>query len=357
MFLLRMRPYRTRDNHMDGVVLTFMDLPETKAAQQAKSRLASIVQSSDDAIISVDLDGVITSWNAGAERLLGYTADEAIGMLVTRLLPPGRENEEPGILRRVQAGEHIAHYETVRQRKDGGVLEVMLTVSPVKNSQGAIIGAAKIVHDISERKRAERNLDVVMHELAHRSKNLLSIIGAMAQQTGRQSPSVETFLSRFGARIQGLAKSHDLLTQQNWTGALLENLVHQQLLPFGGGEAGRLEASGPPITVNPDAAQTIGLALHELGTNAAKYGALSVPGGKIILDWKIEPDSGAPRFRMCWREIGGPAVTAPEHGGFGRILIEKVAAQKLMGTSALVFAETGATWILDAPASSVVQKA
>jgi two-component system CheB/CheR fusion protein len=354
-FLLRIRPYRTRDNRVDGVVLTFMDLSEMKAVQQTKSHLASIVQSSDDAIISVDLDGVITTWNVGAHRLFGYTAAEAIGMSVTALLPPDRENEEPYILMRVRAGEHIDHYETVRRRKDGSSVDILLTVSPVKNAHGAIIGASKIAHDISERKRADQNLAVVMHELSHRSKNLLAIIGAMAQQTARRSPSVENFLSQFGARVQGLAQSHDLLTQQNWTGALLESLVRQQLSPFTGDDAERLDLSGPPITVKPDAAQTIGLALHELGTNASKYGALSVADGKICLEWKIDPNNGEPRFQMWWREVGGPRAIAPTSSGFGRILIENVTAQKLQGISELEFAEAGVTWMLDAPAAVVVQ--
>jgi two-component system CheB/CheR fusion protein len=356
-YLLRIRPYRTLDNRLDGVVLTFMDLSEMKAAQQTKSRLASIVQSSNDAIISVDLDGVITTWNTGAHRLFWYAAAEAIGMSVTALLPPDRENEEPEILIRVLAGEHIEHYETVRRRKDGSLVDILLTVSAVKNGVGATVGASKIAHDISERKRAERNLNIVMHELSHRSKNLLAIIAAMAKQTARQSPSVENFLSHFGARIQGLAESHDLLTQQNWTGALLEKLVHHQLMPFTGEDAERLDVNGPPLTVKPDAAQTIGLALHELGTNASKYGALSVAEGKVFIEWKIDPNQGEPRFRMTWREVGGPGVVAPKRSGFGRALIEDVTAQKLQGISEQSFAETGVTWTLDAPAAVIVQTA
>ena len=356
-FLLRIRPYRTRDNRLDGVVLTFMDLSEMKAVQQTKNHLASIVQSSDDAIISVDLDGIITTWNVGAYRLLGYTADEAIGMSVTALLPPDRENEEPGILMGVGAGKHIDRYETVRRCKDGSLVDILLTVSPVKNAHGAIIGASKIAHDIGERKRADQNLAVVMHELSHRSKNLLAIIGAMAHQTARQSPSVENFLLQFGGRIQGLAQSHDLLIQQNWTGALLESLVHQQLMPFTGGDLARLDVSGPPVTVKPDAAQTIGLALHELGTNASKYGALSVAKGKVFLEWKIDPNEGEPRFQMWWREVGGPGVTVRKQSGFGRVLIETVTAQKLQGISELAFAETGVTWTLNAPAATVIHTA
>ena len=129
----------------------------------------------------------------------------------------------------MRGGERVEHYETVRRRKDGSLIDVLLTVSPIRNADGKVVGASKVAHDIGERKRAEQLLRTVMHELSHRSKNLLSVIQAMAQQTARLSPSVDTFLERFIARIQGLAASLDLLVNQNWSGALLADLVQQQL--------------------------------------------------------------------------------------------------------------------------------
>ncbi len=323
-----------------------------KRAQHAGDRLASIIASSNDAIISKDLDGNVTSWNKGAERLFGYTADEMAGKSITRLLPPGHDAEEASILERIRRGERVEHYETVRRRKDGSAVDILLTVSPMRDAQGKVVGASKIAHDIGERKRADTLLRTVMHELSHRSKNLLSVIQAMAQQTARLSPSVDTFLERFIARVQGLAASQDLLVNQNWSGALLADLVQQQLELFAA--TGRFEVSGPPLLVTPDAAQTLGLALHELATNASKYGALSVPRGKVAVQWKLEPGSGSPRFRMSWRERGGPQVGAPERSGFGRMLIERLTAEKLDATALLTFERDGVVWTLDAAARDVL---
>ena len=233
---------------LDVLARQAADLIERTEAEQVAQRLSAIVDSSYDAIVSNDLNGIITSWNNGAERLFGYKAEEAIGKPVLILIPADHPNEEPNI-DRIRRGERVEPYETVRRRKDGSLVDILLTVSPVKDVYGRVIGASKIAHDISERKRAEALLRTVMHELSHRSKNLLSVIQAMAQQTARLSPSVETFLERFIARVQGLAASQDLLVNQNWTGVLLEDLVRQQLQAFAAGDAGRVEVSGPPILV------------------------------------------------------------------------------------------------------------
>ncbi len=338
---------------LDVLARQAADLIERTEAEQVAQRLSAIVDSSYDAIVSNDLNGIITSWNYGAERLFGYKAEEAIGKPLLILIPADRHNEEPNI-DRIRRGERVEPYETVRRRKDGSPIEILLTVSPVKNAYGRVIGASKIAHDISERKRGEELLRTVMHELSHRSKNLLSVIQAMAQQTARLSPSVDAFLDRFIGRVQGLAASQDLLVNQNWTGVSLDELVRQQLQPFGGRDAGRIGADGPPLYVAPDAAQTLGLALHELATNASKYGALSVSGGSVAVQWKIEPGSGAPRFRMSWRERGGPSVETPARSGFGRMLIERLTAEKLDATVLLTFDRQGVVWTLDAAARDVL---
>jgi PAS domain S-box-containing protein len=139
---------------------------------QARSKLAAIVEFSDDAIISKDLNGVITSWNRGAEELFGYTAEEAIGNSVTMLIPPNRLDEEPSILERIRRGQRIVHYETVRRRKDGSLLEISLSVSPLRNERGKIVGAAKIARDITEQKRAEEALRQAQAELREHAANL-----------------------------------------------------------------------------------------------------------------------------------------------------------------------------------------
>ena len=151
-------PIRQSDGTVQGVVLVFRDFTEQKQAERSLARLAAIVESSDDAILSKDLNGIIQTWNAGAERLFGYRAEEVIGQPITLLLPPERIQEEEQILERVRSGQRVEHLETVRVTKDGRRLDVSVTVSPVKDQDGQIIGASKIIRDITERKRAEEAL-------------------------------------------------------------------------------------------------------------------------------------------------------------------------------------------------------
>jgi PAS domain S-box-containing protein len=140
------------------------DITERKRDEQARATLAAIVESSDDAIISKDLNGIITSWNYGAERLFGYTADEAIGQPIEMLIPPDRLHEEPGIRERIRNGKRIEHYETIRRRKDGTLIDISLTVSPIRDGAGRIVGASKIARNISERKRTEAELKSLMRQ-------------------------------------------------------------------------------------------------------------------------------------------------------------------------------------------------
>jgi PAS domain S-box-containing protein len=163
--IVNIRPLKNARGEVIGAINCFYDISRRKQAEKAAAALAAIVESSDDAIVSKDLDGILTSWNKGAERLFGYTAEEAIGQSVTMLIPPERLDEEPGILEHIRNGESIEHYETIRRRKDGKDLDISLTVSPVRDSQGRVIGASKIARDISDRKRAEEALQCAHDEL------------------------------------------------------------------------------------------------------------------------------------------------------------------------------------------------
>ena len=183
-------------------------ISDRERAAEYADRLASIVEFSDDAIISKDLNGVINSWNAGAERLFGYTAEETIGQPIYILIPPERHNEEPGILERIRRGERIDHYETIRRRKDGGLIDISLTVSPLKNASGKIIGASKIARDISERKREEERRRLLINELNHRVKNTLasvqSILCPDLPRRGRRSAeSIREEAGRFVSGARG----------------------------------------------------------------------------------------------------------------------------------------------------------
>jgi len=205
-----------------GAVNMLIDISDRKRADMHGQRLASIVESSDDAIVSKDLDGTITSWNRGAERLFGYKAEEIIGKSVTILIPSDRLDEEPQIIERVRRGERIDHYDTVRRRKDGSLIDISLTVSPIRDADGRIIGASKISRDITERKRAHEQQNLLVNEMKHRIKNSLATIQAIATQTLNQHPKER---DAFIARVHALDNAHDLLTSATWQTASLEALV------------------------------------------------------------------------------------------------------------------------------------
>jgi PAS domain S-box-containing protein len=235
--------------------------------------LASIVDSSDDAIVSKDLDGVITSWNRGAERVFGYTAAEAIGQPITIVIPEDRQKEERTILTRIRRGQRIDHFETIRQRKDGSLIAVSLTLSPIKSANGEIVGASKIARDISAQKRTQEQIATLAREAEHRSKNLLANVLATINLS--QSETLEGLKRVIDGRIRALANVHSLFVQTRWIGAELSTIARQELAPYFEKGEQRARIDGPQVLLDPDAAQSIAVILHELATNAAKYGALS----------------------------------------------------------------------------------
>jgi len=430
--------------------------------------LAAIVQSSDDAIISKDLNGIITSWNKGAERLFGYSAEDTIGKSITILIPPERLHEEHTILGRIRGGNRIEHYETVRRRKDGSLIDISLTISPVRDAEGNVVGASKIARDITERKKelellqrqadlldqshdaiftwkigggivywskgaerlyeytAEEAIGRVSHELLrtrspialqevesqiaregswygelthttrhgrtvvvesrhvrveysgeiyaletnrdvterkaheqyvhlltrevnHRAKNMLSVVDAMARQTAAKSP--EDFVKRFSERIHALSASHDLLIRNEWKGVDIEDLVRAQLALFASLIDSRIAVRGPRLRLKAGSAQAIGLALHELATNAGKYGALSTNNGRVDIWWQAAADM----FTMSWTENDGPPVVAPTRQGFGSTVISTMAKHSLSGEVAIYYARSGLMWQLTCPAANALE--
>jgi len=297
-----------------------------RESERRLSWLASIVESSDDAIVSKNLDGVISSWNAGAERIFGYTAAEAVGRPITIVIPLERQDEERTILNRIRRGERIDHFETVRQRKDGSHIVVSLTVSPVKTPDGTIVGASKVARDITPQRRSQEQIATLAREAEHRSKNLLANVQAMVKLS--QSETVDGLKEAIEGRIQSLANVHSLFVETRWIGAELSAIAAQELAPYAGTGEPRVRIDGPQVLLAPNAAQAIAIALHELATNAAKYGALSAEGGRIALTWSHAADG---TLALCWTESGGPPVTPPARQGFGGRIIRQMTAQ-LAGT-------------------------
>jgi PAS domain S-box-containing protein len=448
--------------------------PEATRGLPAAGWLAAIVESSDEAIVSKTLDGIITSWNPAAERLFGYTAKEMIGCPIAILAAPDRENEMPAILERLRRGEKIAHFETVRRRKDGTLVNISLTVSPIRDRRGRIVGASKIARDITEHKRVEqalleseerfRNLantipDIVwtaapdgtitfvndrwfhfcgltpgenalnwpapeLHpddrercierwnralreetryeieariqrydgeyrwfliravpvrnadglieiwigsttdihdrkqaeehqrrltaELSHRVKNMLAVVQVLAERSGSKATSVDACLEAFRGRLRALSGAHNALLAGDWKGASLASLVQTALEPYLG-DSDRIRLDIRDLQLEPEAALTLALGFHELATNAAKYGALSSPTGRISLTAHVQSAENGEELRIVWQENGGPAVEPPAVAGFGTTMLKRALEYQHEGRAELDWRKEGLVCRLTLP--------
>lgn len=507
-FVPHSKPLHNAEGKVTGAVHLLIEVIDRNRSEEDTHRLAAIVESSDDAIISKQLDGTITSWNSAAQRLFGYAPEEIIGRSVLTLIPEDRHCEETDIIDRLRRGERIQHFETVRRHKSGALLDISLTISPIRRPDGTIIGASKIARDITQRKQAEelqrrqaerleilnrvsriisqdldldrivqavtdeatalsgaefgaffynvidaegetyllyalsgapreafeaigmprntsifgptfsgegvvRSADIrkdprygqnlphkgmpeghlpvvsylavpvisssgevigglffghsqadrfgpetealisaiasqaavamdnarlhlaaqaeiaqrkeaedakelLLHEVKHRVKNTLATIQALATQTLKGSPPEER--DAFIKRLHALSGAHDLLTASDWHEIGIAALAGQSLAPFSGQGEGRVSCEGPDVGLTANKALLLTMVLHELGTNAVKYGALSVEEGRVEIAWeKLRGDRRA--LRIAWRESGGPKVTAPTRRGFGSRMI------------------------------------
>jgi two-component sensor histidine kinase len=242
------------------------------------------------------------------------------------LIPMECQGEEPKILERIRRGERIEHYETVRMRKHGSRIDISLTVSPINNAEGTIVGASKIARDITEQKRSAAQLVILAREAEHRAKNVLAAVQATVHLS--QSDTPEGLKEAIEGRIQALANVHTLFVESRWTGADLHRLITQELSPYCDGEEPRTRINGPNLVLEPNAAQTIAVTLHELATNAAKYGALSTPGGRVQVEWWCAANG---RLVLRWVETRGPVVTPPTRQGFGTRVMDRMIRVQLNG--------------------------
>lgn len=434
---------------------------------------AALVESSDDAIVAKNVDGIVIAWNPAAETLFGWTAREMIGGSIRRLLPPDRQEEEDDILARVRAGQRVEPFYTKRLHKDGHLLDVSVSVSPVRDAEGKIIGASKIARNVGPYLQAQRSLResevrfrtlaetisqlawiaspdgriewynqrwydftgttldqmrdwgwkkfhhpdyldpvarsmrqafasgedweetfplrrhdgeyrwfltrakpirddngeivqwfgtntditdqrdqaeqirLLLMEVNHRSKNMLTTIQALARRSG---PNEDGFLARFEDRVRSLAVNQDILVGREWREVPIEELVREQLA-FVTKAPGELRVTGPAdLCLVPRAAEVIGMALHELSTNSLKYGALSTERGHVDIGWQRE---GA-GFVIWWREVGGPPVTEPENSGFGTTLIRDVPRHNLNAEVMLAYLPEGVCWELKAGEDALI---
>ena len=300
-----------------------VDITDRKRGEEANALHASTVLSSNDAIFSIDPDRTIRTWNPGAERLYGYAPAETIGCTISILCPDHLQDEQLSLYVNTTSGRPVT-LETVRRHKDGHLIPVGISAAPIFAPDGRVVGVAAVHRDMTENREFKEHLGFTMRELSHRTKNMLAVVQGLARMIARRSDEIEDFEARFNGCIQALAYSHDLLVLHDWQGATLEELLRVQLTPFGGVDNGKIVVNGPEVYLTPQTMQSLGLIMHELGTNATKHGALSSPSGSIAIGWTRDPQHQG--VELIWQERGGPRVTQPGRKGFGQVVFERIGA-------------------------------
>ncbi len=358
-FALHVDPSYGPDGRIDGIMCAAIDISRIRLLESEQRRLTeelgtalqryeTALRGSHVTVFTQDRDLRYTSLS---NPMFGRDVDDILGRLDDEVLPPEGRAPIVDLKREVlQAGQPkdaeicIPEADTVHWYD--------VHIEPLRDVAGSIVGLTCAAVDITSRKAGEAHLRNLMRELTHRSKNLLAVIQAMARQTARHAGNIDGFLDQFNARLQALAASHDLLVQESWYGASLSELVHSQLGHHFDREGSQVSADGPFVLLKPEAAQSLGLALHELATNAAKYGALSTPLGRVAVNWRrVTSDTGA--VELTWRESGGPPVKPPQRRGFGSLVIERNLSRSLDADVDLAFAPEGLRCRMLIPASNL----
>ncbi len=288
--------------------------------------------------------------NAAMCKFVGYTEPELLAQTVYDITHPDERNRDLEPLRRLVAGEaNVFDVEKRYIRKDGNVVWARTTVNVIRDGSGRALRNTAVILDITERKEREEKEHLLMREISHRAKNMLSVVHSIAQQTAAKNP--EDFVERFSERIQALSANQDLLVRSDWSGVDIEDLARAQLSHFAGLIGSRIVVHGPRLRLNSASAQAIGLALHELATNAGKYGALSTGSGHVDISWRTEGDV----FAINWTECAGPPVSAPDRYGFGTTVMRAMAERSVDGVVDLDYAPSGLAWRLTCPAANALE--
>lgn len=312
------------------------------------TRLAAVVSSATDAIISFDLEGRILTWNPAATALYGYQPDEVIGRSLEIIYPPDWPTSVAEYRDLIIAGR-LRQLDVVRRTKSGALRDIALSVAPVRDDEGRTVSIMNIHRDITEAKRNREELAIATRELSHRAKNLLTVILSVQRQTARASTSLEEFDERFSARLKALGASIDLLAARNWGRIALTELALRQLAAFVDPADPRLSIEGPAVLLDTQAVEALGMALHELATNALKYGALAADSGRVDLAWQLCRSDGKDVLEIVWDETAPGIEGEPDHTGFGHAVMTRIAAQRLGADVALDFSPGRLTWRAEVP--------
>jgi PAS domain S-box-containing protein len=324
-----------------------------KRIREAHERLTLALDVSGLGTWDRDLATGNITWSEGMYRIFGRRRDQFSGKpdeILSFVHPDDRAAFRKAFDETMQGKSTGFDQEFRIVRPDGEIRWVLRRAQLIRSEDNRPVSMLGVALDMTERRDREDRIAFLMRELAHRSKNLVAVIQAIAHQTARHSDDISDFTERFSARLVSLARTQDLLTGKDRKGALLEDLVHTQIEPFVEGEGKRLSATGPRVVLDEPATQSVGLALHELATNAAKYGALSVPQGRVTIEWELAGKPGEARpLRLRWRERNGPKVQQPTRKGFGHIVMERTLADSLQGEVKLDFAPDGLRWTAEIP--------
>lgn len=350
--LVSIAAIRGDDGRITGAVNCFQDVTDRKrdrdALQASELRLRAILEGLPAAIYTTDAAGRITFYNDAAAALWGYppTLGETVWCGSWRVYrPDGRPlpHHECPMAVAIREGRAVRGEEIVAERPDGSRVAVAAYPTPLRDPDGTLIGAVNMLVDITRHKQAETRQALLINELNHRVKNTLATVQSIATHSLRTAASAKSFRDTFGARLMALSRAHDLLTRRGWEGASLHSVLSQELAPHRSGEADRITLSGPEVELGRRAALTLAMAVHELATNAAKYGALSRNAGRLAIEWAVERDGGGagPRLDLAWVERDGPPVAAPTRRGFGSRLVARSIEGDLGGEVDLNFAREG----------------
>ncbi len=338
-----------------GAVAALLDITERRHIEEAlrasEERLRRVLETDAVGVLFLDREGTLTDANDVFLQMTGYTRQEVkSGKLHWRTLTaPEWIAVSEAQLEKFEVTGRIGPYEKECFRKDGSRTWMLFAGRDL--GDGAIV---EFAIDITERKQQEERIRLLLREVNHRAKNMLAVVQSVARQTAAASP--EVFLERFSDRIQALAASQDLLVKSDWRGVELAELVRGQLVHFKDLIGSRIELEGPSVLLSASAAQSLGMAIHELSANAGKYGALSVAEGRVAIGWGLERDgAGSETFTMRWCEQGGPSASAPSRSGFGSMVICELAESSLNAKVDLDFTKTGLNWRLRCPAAGVVE--
>jgi PAS domain S-box-containing protein len=285
--------------------------------------------------------------------LWGRSVDDILGRTDVEIMP-AEAAESIVALKREALDSGQARRAEVAIDNPQGMHWYDMHVEPLRNEAGTVVGLTCAAIDVTERKEAEAHLRLLLRELTHRSKNLLAVIQAMARQTAHHAGSIDGFLSQFGARVQALAASHDLLVRESWHGASLNELIRSQLAAYFERGAAQVALEGPAVALKPEAAQNLGLALHELAVNAARFGALSVPAGQLSITWGRHGEADPRALVLDWREQNGPRVKPRRRRGFGSMVIERNLVRALDAEVDLAFEPDGLRCHIVIPASQIL---